>query len=466
MTNLRMILVASITICAVCNLLAQPNVTPAAGYEWVLMGTDTYTSPTVSTVPGGVGVNTGYGQPGDSDPASCANYCGGNCDGDGTIGNIVFGSITSPSSTCEQRAVLLDHWNNTNPESSIANGATAGTVYLPTSSTVNILNSRTGAGGGNNRAWIIGGNGSPNTSQFNTQVDYSLNWHVAEYNLTGGSGNQDYDFAWTAGDPGNNQEVETNGWNNNSTDGFGMAFDDVLSVPTSSVIETGGTFEVIFEANSSIMIGRDFGNADGRVQHNPGMEGTANYVVNYDIWVLETTLPVEFSYIKAHLADEAIVVNWATAMEVNSERFIVERSVDGAGWTALGEVVAAGNTDSSTAYTYIDKKATKGELRYRLLQIDLDGLSSYSPTAVIKVEATGNPLELYPTAADHQITVDGITGDVAHNNIMDTNGVSRQSGDVADGESIDIVDLEAGVYFISIVENAGVSARSLKFIKI
>lgn len=466
MKKLVILLALSVFLSLHHNLLAQPSVTPAAGYSWVLIGTGSYTAPTVSTTPSSLtGGDTSYGAAGDSDPADCSSYCGGNCDGVPIIAARVFAAPPAPTNSCEQRAAVIDHWNNTNPESAVSNGATTGTVHLPTSATVNILSNGTGAGGDDNQAWIIGGD-SGNNTEFNTSVDYSIDWHVPDYSLSGGSGNQNYNFTWNWGDPGNGNEIQTSGWNNYTTNGFGNSFSDNMAVPLASIVETGGTFEVIFEANSAITVTRNanFG-ADARVQHGPGMEGTVNYEVQYDIWQLELTLPVEFTYIEARQMDRNIVVSWQTAMEINADSYGIQRSTDGGPWETIGTVAAAGNTDDYTEYQYIDRQPSMGVLRYRLLQVDLDGKSTYSPTAEVRHDAV-TQLQLYPTTADHTIYLSGLSTTTASYTIVDVNGQLVQAGDLSDRSDISIDQLQSGVYFLLVQASGATTPQPLRFVRL
>lgn len=60
-----------------------------------------------------------------------------------------------------------------------------------------------------------------------------------------------------------------------------------------------------------------------------------------------TVLPVELIYIKATPIDnQYIKVSWSTASELNSKTFEVLRSIDGIHFEKIGELPAAGNSNS------------------------------------------------------------------------------------------------------------------------
>ena len=71
------------------------------------------------------------------------------------------------------------------------------------------------------------------------------------------------------------------------------------------------------------------------------------------------------------------VLTWSTLSETNGDRFVVERSVDGATYMATGEVKATGNSTREVSYDFLDLKAD-GVAYYRLMYKDLDGNTAYS----------------------------------------------------------------------------------------
>ena len=83
----------------------------------------------------------------------------------------------------------------------------------------------------------------------------------------------------------------------------------------------------------------------------------------------------------------AVRLDWATASEVNSARFEVERSRDGVVFATIGTVAAAGSSNTSHAYQLTDSKLPTGSTRlyYRLRQVDLDGTAVYSPVQVVEL---------------------------------------------------------------------------------
>ena len=97
------------------------------------------------------------------------------------------------------------------------------------------------------------------------------------------------------------------------------------------------------------------------------------------------------------------LLNWATASEVNSASFDIERSFDGTSFANIGEVAAHGTTATAHAYAFTDAgiaARAQGPVYYRLRQVDLNGTAAYSPVqAVSFTKAATVALSLYPNPA-------------------------------------------------------------------
>ncbi|MBL1214726.1 MAG: hypothetical protein HND52_15325 [Ignavibacteriae bacterium] len=98
-------------------------------------------------------------------------------------------------------------------------------------------------------------------------------------------------------------------------------------------------------------------------------------------------LPVELVSFTASVDKQNIHLQWETATELNTYKFIIERrknSIVEIDWINIGEINAAGNSNSPKAYEFIDsKQLLTGNYLYRLRIIDNDGSFEFS-----------NPLEI------------------------------------------------------------------------
>lgn len=127
-------------------------------------------------------------------------------------------------------------------------------------------------------------------------------------------------------------------------------------------------------------------------------------------FTIGSALPVTWLYFKGQAQGKDVLLTWTTASEKNSKEFIVERSVDGTQFTAIGSVAAAGNSLQTNTYTYPDVNALLLPVRtlyYRLKQMDMDGHFIYSSIVTIPVLRAGNePAVLaYPNPFTQNITL-------------------------------------------------------------
>ena len=107
-------------------------------------------------------------------------------------------------------------------------------------------------------------------------------------------------------------------------------------------------------------------------------------------------LPIELLSFTAVLnGSSSVLLNWATATEINNKQFDIERSSNGIDFESIASVAAKGNKNgtSVTSYSYIDDAPLQGISYYRLKQIDLDGTFKIYKT--VSVETVRNSKVLF-----------------------------------------------------------------------
>ncbi len=101
-------------------------------------------------------------------------------------------------------------------------------------------------------------------------------------------------------------------------------------------------------------------------------------VTSNEVTMINSPLPVNLFSFSGRRTNGGNQLNWVTASEANSAKFVVERSSDGQSYTSIGEVAAAGNSNSSRSYGYLDGRPQTGDNYYRLKMVDKDGSFKYS----------------------------------------------------------------------------------------
>lgn len=92
----------------------------------------------------------------------------------------------------------------------------------------------------------------------------------------------------------------------------------------------------------------------------------------------EGALPVKLTSFKAAKEGKVVSLNWSTTEEIGSDRFEVERSMDGKVWSFIGEVKANGTTRNLNLYHFTDVQPAQGQNLYRLKMIDQDNTFAFS----------------------------------------------------------------------------------------
>ena len=125
-------------------------------------------------------------------------------------------------------------------------------------------------------------------------------------------------------------------------------------------------------------------------------------------------LPIKLTTFSAEQYKErASKLNWSTSSEINSDFFGVERSEDGVNWSNIGRVRAAGNSNETLKYEYIDNSLPLNRSKeqifyYRLKMTDLDGKYEYSDIRGVNFQrtATTTSISIYPNPSTDRINVD------------------------------------------------------------
>ena len=171
---------------------------------------------------------------------------------------------------------------------------------------------------------------------------------------------------------------------------------------------------------------------------------------------INCTLPVELLNFNAVKQGAGALLTWETAMEQNSSHFIIEKSLDGFFFSAIGNVNALGNSSSLQQYSFVDPSISTGITYYRLAQYDIDGTVHYSAIkAVSKTGVTGVQVLPNPNNGVFTVVIEN-TGDVKSRvNITNSIGqllyIGTESTD--NFRSIDISSFSSGVYILQVSTN-------------
>ena len=144
------------------------------------------------------------------------------------------------------------------------------------------------------------------------------------------------------------------------------------------VVATGGKIETTLDyVQYVILAGQTIfwaGEIIGPVQAAPGTNGFG----------LFNPLPVQFVGFMLTKKENNVMIQWATAREINASMYEVERSFDGRSWDVIAYVSAIGNSEALNSYAYTDKNLKAAAIYYRIRQVDNDGKYTYTDIKVIR----------------------------------------------------------------------------------
>lgn len=164
-------------------------------------------------------------------------------------------------------------------------------------------------------------------------------------------------------------------------------------------------------------------------------------------------LPVEISSFSLKTVNRNTILSWTTESEINNDKFIIERSLDGRRYMQIGQEMGNGNTSVKKSYSFVDNSTQVGMNFYRLKQVDYNGEYEYS--AILTAEISDGTISIYPTTTTSTVQLDLGAEKTATIVVYSVNGqiVSNQTVSVSNSE-IDLSTLNAGIYYIK-VETAG-----------
>ena len=180
-----------------------------------------------------------------------------------------------------------------------------------------------------------------------------------------------------------------------------------------------------------------------------------------------TTVPARILSFDVKLAEgnKEAKATWTTTNEINTDSYIVERSVNGRAFNEIGSV-RSNNSTAVNQYSFTDAKALQGISYYRLKQLDKDGQFAYSNVVTLNNKA-GNKLAIHPNPAQGKVVIaHGKVNAAASLVIVSAEGRQVMSINLQPGSTTttaDVSKLAAGTYLL--VLNNGVERTTTSFVK-
>jgi F5/8 type C domain/Secretion system C-terminal sorting domain/Fibronectin type III domain len=207
--------------------------------------------------------------------------------------------------------------------------------------------------------------------------------------------------------------------------------------------KVGNTTDVGFGNGSPVYAGLAI------TSHDNAVLSTA-HVDNYSLGgVLVTKL---ISFTGRLTLNHTVALEWITTRESKTNYFVVERTKDNWNYTSIDTVYAENNGEFTQNYDATDFHPFNGINYYRLKIVDMDGNTSYSPIAAVRVTDAKSPL-MYPNPAKTYVNIAQGTDPVRQVAVYNILGktVTRISNTGSQSIiKIPTYTLPAGLYFVEI----------------
>jgi hypothetical protein len=182
-------------------------------------------------------------------------------------------------------------------------------------------------------------------------------------------------------------------------------------------------------------------------------------------------LPVHFISINARCQESKELISWKTDHEQSSDHFSIERSVDGASWTAIGVQQPLSNSGIENHYSFTDTDPVQNSF-YRIGHYDLNGKVQYSAAIRSSCQST----DVFTSVANpfrEKLLINIVTAKPLQVllKIFDNRGslVTMKKAAVLPGRNEQMIDMKlypAGTYYLSTSWNGGQTQKVIQVLKL
>jgi hypothetical protein len=101
--------------------------------------------------------------------------------------------------------------------------------------------------------------------------------------------------------------------------------------------------------------------------------------------------------------NSSVLLTWRSTTGGDTREFVIQRSAPDTAWTTLDSVVVKDKDTGTATYRYIDASPMRGLNDYRLMLVNQDGSTSYSPVRQVRIRQQA--LATFPNPAQSQLTL-------------------------------------------------------------
>ncbi|MDH7464380.1 S8 family peptidase [Chitinophagaceae bacterium 26-R-25] len=176
----------------------------------------------------------------------------------------------------------------------------------------------------------------------------------------------------------------------------------------------------------------------------------------------DVPLPLTLLSFTADIKNATGILNWQTEKEINTQSFIIEKSVDGRQFKQLGEVPAKNNGSAVNNYSFTDDNLATGKNYYRLKMTDINGQFTYSPVRAIAYNQNDFDVVIYPNPVTGNTVYIKTSANCSSLELKDMTG-KRLQLITASGKqnTFDVSHISSGLYVLVITTDAGTKVEKI-----
>jgi hypothetical protein len=198
------------------------------------------------------------------------------------------------------------------------------------------------------------------------------------------------------------------------------------------------------------------------------------YAAEFKCFVFPTPgpLPLLFGNFNVAAKDKKATLTWSTYNEINVEKFVIERSVDGVNFEAVGVALPDGGRGTTANYMFPDnlQAISSNLVYYRVTAYDFDGKQKTTNIVSVRLDGKSNggiTISPVPAGSNAIVGVSVRQSGIADIRIVDMNGrtlLTQRQSVIAGYNNISLNNLSSlanGNYIVRLVINAEVYNEKL-----
>lgn len=195
--------------------------------------------------------------------------------------------------------------------------------------------------------------------------------------------------------------------------------------------------------------------------------GNTPFPINGPTTINGGTLPITLLFFEGYPIENGVILNWASATELNFDHYRIEYSTDGEKFELLTKVNGVMNSELRRDYEYIDYSPKFGTNYYRLVSVDLDGYTEYFDVISIYYNNDNKGISIYPNpvTSGEIVSIQPNFNFSPESKIVVRDLQGRPIIDSSFGGNsktqLSTSQLATGIYLVSFLSNEGISTEKL-----